>query len=269
MSVASPRMGLVYLAWGGLGMEPVGEFLDSYARHSAGLDHELVVLLNGVSTTQRLALLDVLDGVDHRTLELEEPSQDLAAYGRAAQRLEHEHLCFLNSYSVVLAEGWLGTLAQAAWMPGVGLAGASGSWESQATWRRGRPGDWLGNLRGIRTRRRDFPRFPNPHLRTTAFTIRRSLLLELGLERARDKYSAYLLESGRNSITRMVQDRGLSVVVVGRDGHLYDTPQWASSATFRAGGQANLLVADNRTRDWAQASPTARMRLSRDTWGRR
>jgi hypothetical protein len=95
----------------------------------------------------------------------------------------------------------------------------------------------------------------------------RKRLVAMGLERVTDKRSAYLLESGPRSITRQVQAEGLSVAVVGRDGIAYDIGDWPHSATFRAGGQENLLVADNRTRDWDRASPRLRRRLTRDAWG--
>ena len=149
----------------------------------------------------------------------------------------------------------------------MGLAGATASWESQAEWMRGKARYWPYQLLGLRAARRDYPRFPNPHIRTTAFMIGRPELLRMGLEQARDKRSAYLLESGRMSITRQVQRRGLRAVVTGRDGRAYEVADWPSSRTYRSGGQDNLLVADNRTRDWEQASPRLRHRLSRDAWG--
>jgi hypothetical protein len=259
----------VYLVWGPLGFAPVREFLASYRRFDPGVAHELVLLFNGVNPDQRRQLADVVAGFEHVAIELPAPVQDLAAYAHAAKRLDHDTLCCLNSYSIALADGWLGRLVEALDRPRVGLAGASGSWESQAQWMRGSPRGWFDQLRSMRALRRDFPPFPNPHLRTTAFAVRRSLLLELGLGRARDKYAAYLLESGRESITRAVQRRGMRVVVTGRDGVLYDTPDWARSATYRSGDQRNLLVADRRTRDWEQVGAKLRRRLTRDAWGAR
>jgi hypothetical protein len=281
-------IGLVYLVWLPLGLEPVREFVRSYQLNAAGSEHELWLVLNGsdpnprgsevregiiTSTTGAAeralqALRAELDPIDHRLIALEQPMQDLAAYGAAARRIEHPRLCLLNSYSVVLADGWLSRLASALDEPDVGLAGASASWESQAEWRRGQARHWLRHLSAIRVPRRDFPRFPNPHVRTTAFAIDRAVLLEMGLERASDKYAAYLLESGRVSITRQVHERGLRTVVVGRDGRVYDVEEWPRSATYRSGGQKNLLVADNRTREWESASPRVRRRLTRDAWGR-
>jgi hypothetical protein len=268
-------IGLVYLVWAPLGPEPLRYFLDSYRVRPADAEHELVVVLNGLEreepdggSAQRAALLAELRGVEHRLIELERPVLDLPAYGLAALKLEHERLCFLNSYSTILSDGWLGVLARGLDEPGVGLAGATGSWESQAEWIRGKLLYWPYQLAFLPRARRDYPRSPNPHIRTTAFMLERTLLLEMGLQRAADKRATYLLESGPHSITRQVQEHGLRAVVVGRDGRAYNVEEWPRSATYRAGWQANLLVADNRTRDWGSASPRLRRRLSRDAWGR-
>jgi hypothetical protein len=255
---------LVYLAWAPLGPAPLREFVRSYRAHPAGAEHELVVVLNG---EPRAPLLAELRGVEHRLIVLERPLLDLPAYDVAARELEHERLCFLNSYSSILADGWLGLLARALGDPGVGLVGATGSWESQAEWIRGRPMYWPYQLAGLRRARRDYPRFPNPHIRTTAFMLERPQLLEMGLERAADKRATYLLESGPHSITRQVQAQDLRAVVVGRNGRTHDVEEWPRSATYRAGGQQNLLIADKRTRDWERATPRLRRRLSRDAWG--
>jgi hypothetical protein len=121
---------VVHLVWGPLGPRPLREFLASYRRHPAGAEHELVVLLNNVSDEQRSALTAELDRTEHRVLELDTPVQDLAAYIQAAERLEHERVCFLNSYSEILSDDWLGKLKRALDQPDAGLVGATGSWAS-------------------------------------------------------------------------------------------------------------------------------------------
>lgn len=123
-------IGLVHLVWGPLGTAPLRDFLASYQEHPAGTDHELIVLFNGVDERERERLVAELEGVDHRPIATCEPLQDLAAYGWASERLQHERLCFLNSYSTILADGWLAKLSAALDRPGVGLAGATGSWAS-------------------------------------------------------------------------------------------------------------------------------------------
>lgn len=273
-------IGLVYLAWAPLGPAPLREFLHSYHTHQAGTKHQLIVVLNGAGRDapgnpdsspggkpSRATLLAELRDTEHRLIELERPMLDLPAYATAARQLEHERVCLLNSYSTILGDGWLGQLSHGLDDASVGVAGATGSWESQAEWVRGKPVYWLYQLALLRRARRDYPRFPNPHLRTTAFMLDRTLLLEAGFGQAVDKRDTYLLESGPDSFTRQILERGKRPVVVGRDGRAYDIEEWPASATYRAGGQRNLLVADNRTRDWERASPRLRRRLSRDAWG--
>jgi hypothetical protein len=272
-------LGVVHLVWAPLGPEPLRAFLRSYSAHPPGIAHELAIVLNGapedspearsragVPLTQK-DLAAELEGIEHCLIALEEPVPDLAAYGLAARALSHPRLCFLNSYSVILAENWLAMLARALDDPGTGLVGATASWESQAQWIRGRARHWPYQLLRLRRARRDYPRFPNPHIRTSAFMIDRAILLAMNLDAAQDKHDAYLLESGRRSVTRQVLERALRAVVVGRDGRAYGVKDWATSRTYRSGGQDNLLVADRRTEDWRKASPRLRRRLSRDAWG--
>jgi hypothetical protein len=266
-------IGVVHLVWAPLGPEPLRAFLRSYTSHPAGAQHELVIVLNGAigaepqAMREREALLGELAGTEHRLISLERPVLDLEAYGQAARALAHERVCFLNSYSTIICDGWLAHLAAALAQPGVGLVGASGSWESQAQWRRGRVRHWPQQLLALPRARRDYPRFPNPHIRTSAFMLERARLLDFDLTRLPDKRSTYLLESGHRSITRSVQQQGLRAVVVGRDGSVYDVQAWPDSHTFRSGEQENLLIADNQTRDYQTVSPRVRRRLSRGTWG--
>jgi hypothetical protein len=98
--------------------------------HPAGAEHELIVLLNNVPDPLPTEFEAELQGIEHRLLRTPEPVQDLAAYAHAVDRLEHERLCFLNSYSAILAPDWLAKLDHALDEPGAGLVGATGSWAS-------------------------------------------------------------------------------------------------------------------------------------------
>jgi hypothetical protein len=118
-----------------------------------------------------------------------------------------------------------------------------------------------------RVRMRSFVPFPNPHVRTNAFMIERSLMLSLEWPAVRTKTSAWKLENGRPSVTRQVWARDLEALVVGRDGRAFQPPSWPESRTFRSGDQDNLLVADNRTREYAEAPPERRRWLAGLAWG--
>jgi hypothetical protein len=249
---------LVHLVWAPLGLDPLVRFLASYRGHRAGVQHRLLVLFNGFRTGQDLApWRGVLEQVVHEELRLEDRPLDLGAYRQAAERVPAGRYCFVNSYTVILHDDWLGALDGHLSAPGVGITGSGGSFESA----------YSAAPRPLRPFRRDFDPFPNPHIRTNGFLITRELLLSLDWPAPRRKLEALRQESGRRGISRQVRDRGLQLLVVGRDAVAYPPERWRESATFRSGGQVNQLIADNRTRQYDEASPQRRLHLERMTWG--
>ena len=203
------------------------------------------------------ALVDEVPGA--RLLEADPAPLDLGTYAEIAQAVESRFLCFLNSESRPLDPRWLEKLVEHATAPGIGLVGASGSYES-----------FSSNAPFITRplRNRQFPPFPNPHVRTNAMIISRNLMSSLDWGRVTRKLDAWKLESGWQNITRQVWDRRLESLVVGRDGHAYDRDRLYESNTFRRGSQPNLLVADKRTLEFETASPDRRRWLFELAWGK-
>jgi hypothetical protein len=250
---------VVYLVWTPLGLDPLERFVASYRAHPSGCDHRLVLVLKGDGggdVASRCRALASELGAE--CLQTPANGLDLDTYFAVAHRLRPGALCFLNSSSTILADSWLALLQRALQPPSVGLVGASGSFESALS----------AAPRVLRPLlRRRYPPFPNPHLRTNAFMLQRELMLSLDWPTTPRKSRALELESGNRSITRQLENRGLEVLVVGRDGRRFGPDQWRWSDTFRAGTQENLLIADNRTRQYIDADPGRRAALARYAWG--
>jgi len=258
MSIGS--IAVVHLVWAPLGCGELERFLAACAAHPPGREYRLVVVANGFSgpsDPRMAATLAALEGVEHELLATPSPVLDLAAYRHASELVDADLLCFVNSYSRPLADGWLSKLAAPLETREAGLTGTGGSLESAYT----AAPIWLRPLR------RQFQPFPNPHLRTNGFMIERELLLDLRWPGLDSKVGAWAFESGRDSISQQIWHRDLAVLVVGADGVAYPPPRWRESATFRAGGQRNLLIADNRTAQYANADETFRRRLEQMAWG--
>jgi hypothetical protein len=247
---------LAYLAWTPYGLAATERFLASYAAHPAGAEHRLLLLLAGPDG-DRAPWHEAFARFPHETLELG-MGMDLDHYRAAAERVVAERYCFVNTVSTVLADGWLGHLDRALLAPGVGMVAPTGSYESPNAVR-------PGPLRRLRPGHEPFP---NPHLRTNGFALRRRLLLELDWPTGVDKLAAVALEGGSRSLTRQVQERGLTTLVVGRDGVGYPPERWRQSATFRSGEQPNLLLADNRTRHYQESGRLTRSGLAWLAWHR-
>jgi hypothetical protein len=125
------RIAVIHLVRGANGEAPLLRFLQSYRERDAGIGHDLVLLMKGFASEQEAARYRALaEDVCARWVTVSDEGYDLGAYVSAARRLSDERLCFLNSYSVILADGWLAKLDAALREPNVGVAGATGSWAS-------------------------------------------------------------------------------------------------------------------------------------------
>jgi hypothetical protein len=300
---------VVHLVWAPLGPEPLREFLRSYHAHEAGAPHQLVIVLNGVPSSEasstREALIAELRQTPHRLIDLKRSVLDLVAYGQAAAALDDEHLCILNSHSRLRSAGWLATLEEALHRPKVGLVGATGSWASMRSYALralGLPSAYRrvwpdrrrtfrefrelelertgarpprGALTRLHTTRAlsdmaiGFSRFPAPHIRTNAFMAERTLLRGALRTSLRRKVDAHRLESGRRSITVQIERAGLRTLVVDRRGRTYEPSEWPDSETFWQGDQGGLLVADNQTATYQSADGARRRLLAEYAWGER
>lgn len=274
LSIGSGRsqVGVVYLARKQDGLAPFQAFLNSYQRFPAGMPHDFLIVLKGFANeSERGEYSERMKGMAGASIAINDFGFDIRAYRLAAAQLECEHLFFFNTFSEILAAGWLVKTFELASRPGVGLVGATGSWESmysnllaeQPSGLMAWPAHWLRKL----VSRFCFDAFPNPHVRTNAFLVRRELFLKVWPRFVLTKRGAYLFENGRNSFTKRVLQEGLEVLVVGRNGLGYPHKDWNRSGTFRQGEQENLLVADNQTRRYASAGGLIKKQLACAAWG--
>ena len=280
------------------GTLPFKRFLDSIREYPAGIPYDLVVLFKGFrkSSPEYEALLE---GIAHRRLFVSDRGFDINAYFEAVRRLDDARFCFLNSYSRILSAGWLEKLVRWSVLGDVGLVGATGSCQSIAGGYTREDRElralppvtqfWTRVGRALRDRRpnarmerasrvilrmtgqwrpgRDFPSFPNPHIRTNAFVASREVLCRVRPGPVRLKVSAYKFESGKDSLTNQVRRLGMRVLVVGRDGEGYAPERWHLSNTFWQSREENLLVADNQTELYLAADAAKRAELAQYAWG--
>jgi hypothetical protein len=314
------------------GPAPLRAFVESYRARTAGVGHELLIIFKGFGAGEDLGEYESpLRDVPHQPFFLPDEGFDLTPYFRVAENFDRRYFCFLNSFSVILDDGWLAKLHAHASRDGIGAAGATGSWYSHHSAVRreqGRPSAYAEILSDLNLpsrhppafalsdelkekiqtmpaprrlaanlyyygvvapyqlttkpvqyyledRRRwralppdDYDPFPNPHLRTNAFMMRRETMLGLRRWEMREKSDAHRFESGKDGMTKQLLRAGLKVLVVGRDGRAYEHEEWPRSGTFAQGEQTNLLVSDNLTRTYDVADALTRALMSRGSWGR-
>lgn len=296
---------VVHLVRAANGPEPLRAFASALRAHAAGVDYELVLAMKGFGSADaaRPYVAELTD-VEPTVLYFTDEGFDLGVYFAAAARLGRDRYCFLNSFSMPIADGWLARLDAAIAQPGVGLVGATGSWSSTISWMAyslGLPSAYRGVLpppstvrrellalipaqaaRGRRSTRealaarllalRLLPHeqtFPSHHIRTNAFMLSHRTLQRLRLPIVRSKFDTLLLEGGRSSLTQQILGLGLRTLVVDRTGTGFDHDRWDRSRTLYQGDQEDLLVADNRTVLYEQGDDSLRRVLSLLSWGER
>jgi hypothetical protein len=269
------RIGVVHLVRKCNGIEPFRNFLESYLRHPAGIDHDLLLIYKGFDGESDCAPYEaIVEDIKHSCLLISDRGLDLRAYILAAQAYPNRYLCFLNSFSIIMADNWLIKLWIAIQVEGIGLVGASGSWGSVYSLSKNKKKRplleaiayfilwhplrlYLGHY---------FNPFPNYHIRTNGFMIRSNLLLTIHHGSLRTKMSTYKLESGKKSLTQQVISKGMDVRVVDCHGVTYSKSEWNVSNTFWHGDQAQLLISDNQSRKYTSAKPDEKLRLTLFAW---
>jgi hypothetical protein len=329
-STFTSDLAVVYLARYAEGVMPVANFVESWERHPPGIAHDRVVIRKGFPDG-KAAQDKILRRAFSHAISVSDDGFDINAYAKAARQLPHKHVVFVNTFSEIASDNWLRKLRSAFADPTVGIAGATGSYESPlSTMKRVQKGVWRIQNRGFpklasfywlfrvirarlpkrlavklvvsaasyfstRTTKPDrdpalddqfeaywasetapggrlarlneIPAFPNPHIRSNAFMIDRQIFLDTLPGSIDTKNDSYLFESGPDSLTQRMLQRGLKVVVVGGDGCIYEMDKWAESGTFRLGSQRNLLVKDNQTRAFDDMNTSEQRAFAAMTWG--
>lgn len=126
------RTAVVYLARKAEGLEPLKRFAEAYRRYAAGAPHDFVVVYKGFADGEpELAeAKSTLAALNARDLYIDDEGIDITAYLDAAERLDHDEICFLNTFSEPDGADWLLKLLTQLRHDGVGIVGATGSYES-------------------------------------------------------------------------------------------------------------------------------------------
>jgi hypothetical protein len=267
---------VVYLARAGNDLSAFERFLRSYLNFPSGIPHEFLVVLKGFKNEQEVLKYQTLvQSLGPKFFRISDFGFDLRAYSLVARSFDNPYFCFFNSFSEILGDNWLAKMLNALQRPNIGAVGATGSHESMFTnvlvqrtaWVTPTLSQRLWTPFRLALCRACFDPFPNYHLRTNAFIIRRELMLKIWPRMRLTKRGAYLFENGKDSLTKRILRLRQKVQVIGKNGKVYEPPEWPHSCTFRSGDQENLLVGDNQTRDYAKADAQRRKYLRQVAWG--
>src|SRR2546421_1773981 len=174
---------VVHLARAENGVQPFRQFLDSYRQHPAGIRHTLLIIFKGFEQQSDIREYEQLFAdLSCQCVFLPDEGFDIVPYFYVAKPLEYDYICFLNSFSIILADDWLKKMYEHAQQPDVGVVGGTGSWASHRSgvrFERGKPSPYTPFLSQLRRRRG-----PRPHP-PPAFELSVELIGQLKTSRIR------------------------------------------------------------------------------------
>lgn len=237
---------LVYLARRNEGLALFHSFIQSYKEFHDETPHDFLVIFKGFSSLgSKWDYYRALQGLQFLEMQKADFGLDIGSFRKAVEDFAYSYYLFLGSFCRIVAASYLANLLRCMkTAPRAGIVGPSGSWEP-----------------GISDR------FPNYHVRTAAFMLRREVLLQIRWPFVVTKYDAYEFEHGERSVTRQIIEMGFEPYVVSAHGRWFEKERWPDSLTYRTGEQRALMIADKRT-DQFQASDFERRRwLTSLSWG--
>lgn len=227
-------------------------FLQSMAKFPAGADHDYIHIMKGFEKKEPspcIARHMQETGQKVQIFHVPDDRPALSVMTDVIRQLPHKKVLLFMSWSRILAPNWLKFYLDAfKVVPDCGIVGASSGWERR-------------NLKDLSEP------FPNVGIRTTGFMVDRLMFLEAvggGIKERKDEND---FEAGPNGLTKQIMAKGLKPVVVDRWGKVWHVAEWPVSKTFRSGFQEGLLVADNRTYDYAASKNKRRRWLAKINWG--
>jgi hypothetical protein len=280
------RFLVIYLARvEGGGWSSIQEFLTNQKHNLAHSDCGVAIVMKGRMTYEQRSWIQQQAKVCAATCyDLPDDGLDWGAYIRIAKMVNYEWLLLLNTHSRPQSDLWLTYYKEMLVDddPKLGAVAASASYESHLpTWNRpltkqtimGLVAQMLWRVVSYWPKKllykQHFAAFPNPHLRSNALMLRRRNFLEF-ISRSdfpQSKQDVLKMESGLFGLSQFLKNQGLSLKILGKHGQTWDITQAHTSETFRLGNQRNLLISDNQTRFYQNASDALRRNLRIITWG--
>ena len=213
----------VYPLDGGHGYrEKAQRFVDSYAQHPAGMDHDTVIVCNGAPhTPDAVSLFSGLPGL--LFLEHDNSGWDIGGFQLAARTVPADLMVFCGGSAYFRIPGWLERMVQAFNELGDTLYGCTGH---------------QGNGGGV-----------YPHVRTTGFWCRPGLLLNYPwlVTEAGTGGQRYNFEHGQNCFTNWIISQGKTAWVVTGDGCAPVQACDRLPEGYHWGNQNQLLLGDRMT----------------------
>jgi hypothetical protein len=257
-------------------------FSSSINKFNSGIEFDLHIILKGFNYDINYNIFfNKLNKINNISIHyIEDVGFDLNAYYKISKIINTKLVFFMNSYSFVRHNNWLLNFYIAHIYNKSSFVGSTASCESlhfklpylsiikinsiflfiPKLFKRLYFSLFIDN---------NFPKFPNPHIRTNSFLIDRQFFLDyISLNKLPEtKNDCYKVESGVNSLSRYIDNIHGNPGIINCNGTFFPLKNIKHSYLFRGENSDQIIVGDNRTIEYDRASNTNKCSLRYDAWG--
>jgi len=244
-------------------------FIKNYKKYDSGLKHKLLIcykMLNAKSIYLRENKLNAIKHIQY----LDPSSQndfDFGSYYRVCKKFPKHKIFFLTGSDYPIKKFWLKNIVKHYDVNS--LIGTSASYQSLLSSLKLKKFykiiDFLINYFKLK---KNFPVFPNPHIRSTGFLIFAKNYIQFYKNKScKSKFDAWKLESGKDSLTNFFISKKYMVYVVNSDGNKFNINQWHLSKTFNYAEQDKFIISDKHTRKYLNLKNNEKKKFQLSTWG--
>lgn len=237
---------VVYLAYLnkelGYDAEVCEQFLNSYKNFNAGIEHNLTIL---VKKSAPKYFINLVEKSGFNIMQLPDEGLDLGAFIQGAKQLQGDYIFCIGSGMTILCEDWLAKFHNAFENDAkIKLAGAMGSYAKGHS-----------------------DRFPNPHIRTCAFMMKRGLFLEYAESHKfpQTKEDTWEIEHGADSLTNFILNKGGWAVVVNNEGNVFYPQDWEKAQTYIT-LDSKAIMDDKWARRYQLTDEYLRTKIEMENW---
>ncbi len=270
-------LSVVYLFWEKSSFESFKNFINSYSLQSVNYQVEIYFKGDSQSFEDHKNYLS-LNKINHSIHFIESEGLDIHSYFNIANISKTKYILFFNSNSILLYKNVLQNYISVLENLGenAGIIGATASrgnilntflisiifyifnFDLKKLFE-----SFLGTLIYYK----NFSITKTFSIRTNAFIVNREVFLSYPNHIYKTKKKCYEFESGINSITNFFLEKKFAVKFIDKNCQIFDKENCKLSNVFWKQNQENLLVSDNQTRLYNDASLKEKQFYSKIAWG--
>lgn len=245
-------------------------FIKHYKLFKSGYEHELLICFKNFDKNDPIFNIEGLDNLNFIKYEdyNDYNDYDWGSYLRISNSYSDRIIFFMNCHSYPIVDNWLKKFVLN--YNDNFILGPSGSYESiTSSWFKGNfSNNFLYSIIYGFLNLKNFPLYPNPHLRSNCFMISAKNYKNLILNQKfkYKKIGTWLNESGRNGMTKQAKKLKMQVFVVNSDGKKFEVSNWIFSKTYAMDNQDKLIISDKFSRVYEKGSNIEKKKITKNIW---